>query len=191
MKYNLKKIGDIIRKERKASGFRSQDSLLEKLNDSQSICRNTLSEIENGKTDHYDCKFLFALCEIFGCELGYLLGEYECKTGRNTDIVKETRLSQNAVEKIINLTTMQKHILSKLIENPEFVNMIDKIAALSDKEKIASAQIDLIIDNMKRGLSGKKINKYSKDYDLFEKSMIYSLSTLFTNMICKITDTKL
>lgn len=99
MKYNFDEIGKRIIKERKAAGFKSQDSFIEHLRTEYgySLSRNTLSAIENGKTNHYDADLLFAMCEIFNCEMGYLLGEYECKTGRVTDIVKETGLTPDAV----------------------------------------------------------------------------------------------
>lgn len=88
MKYNYKGIGSRISKERKAAGFKSQQAFIDYLHQKYgySIGRNTLSAIENGKTGHYDCELLYILCDIFNCEMWYLLCEYECKTGRNTDV---------------------------------------------------------------------------------------------------------
>lgn len=40
---------------------------------------------------------LQALAKVFDCEIGYLLGEYPCKTKENTDICKETGLSETVV----------------------------------------------------------------------------------------------
>ena len=38
------------------------------------------------------------LCNIFNCEIGYLLCEYDCKTRAATDIVKETGLSEKSID---------------------------------------------------------------------------------------------
>ena len=101
MEYNYEEIGRIIKKERKKTGL-SQDAFIQLIREKHgySISRNTLSKIEKGKTSHYDCELLYILCDIFDCEMGYLLGEYECKTGRSTDISKETGLSETAIDKL-------------------------------------------------------------------------------------------
>lgn len=124
MEYNFKGIGSRISKERKAAGFKSQQAFIDYLqqNYGYSIGRNTLSAIENGNTGHYDCELLYILCDIFNCEMGYLLCEYECKTGRNTDIVKVTGLSEKAVIKLQDISANNRRsahsdILSAIIEN--------------------------------------------------------------------------
>ncbi len=138
MKYNFKKIGEIIVKERKAAGYKSQDDLIQQLKEyGYSISRNTLSKIEQGNTNHYDCELLFLLCEIFDCEMGYLLGEYECKTGRNTDIVNETGLNEDAVNKLLFLNSMNKahglsDVLSLFITHPKFIDTLELLSNNAD-----------------------------------------------------------
>jgi transcriptional regulator with XRE-family HTH domain len=43
---------------------------------------------------------LLKLCELFNCELGYLLGEYEGKTRKTTDLHDATGLDLPAVEEL-------------------------------------------------------------------------------------------
>lgn len=128
MKYNFKEIGLRIRTERKAAGFKSQDDLIDCLRNKYgySISRNTLSAIEKGKTNHYDVELLADLCELFNCEMGYLLCEYECKTGRNTDISAATGLSEEAIEK---LSTHKRNgnFFSQILTNKQFHKVLRTI----------------------------------------------------------------
>lgn len=125
MKYNFKEIGLRIRAERKAAGFKSQDDLIDCLRNKYgySISRNTLSAIEKGKTNHYDVELLADLCELFNCEMGYLLCEYECKTGRNTDISAATGLSEEAIEKL-SAYKNSNVFFSKALTNKQFYRIL-------------------------------------------------------------------
>ena len=42
---------------------------------------------------------MLKMCEVFDCELGYLLGEFDCKTREATDIQAKTGLSEKAIKK--------------------------------------------------------------------------------------------
>lgn len=106
MKYNDNKIADILIEERKKKGW-SQEKLIEKLAEKKVyVGRNTISAIESSaKHDigKLSLELLTALAELYDCEIGYLLGEYSLKTGRNTDIQKETGLSGTAIDNLINI----------------------------------------------------------------------------------------
>ena len=45
------------------------------------------------------------MCDLFGCEIGYLLCDYDCKTRTATDIQKETGLSEAAIARIGSSTS--------------------------------------------------------------------------------------
>ena len=168
MEYNFKLIGHRIRTERKKAGFKSQDALVDRLqSEGFATTRATLGKIENGKTSHYDCELLLLLCKIFNCEMGYLLGEYNCKTGRNTDISKATGLSEEAILRLNPLSSMnvnrdKSKILSLLIVHPKFSRLLDLLSCepgdsmkglhrddvsvfYTDEEVINSALKDIII----------------------------------------------
>lgn len=134
MKYNYKVIGERICTERKKLGY-SQLQLMAALNE-RGIPkgRNRISEIENGTAKRFECDFLFALCDIFDCELGYLLGEYDQKTGRETDICRETGLTANAIaylKECQDLDIERIEVISSIIESHPW-ELLETITAAID-----------------------------------------------------------
>lgn len=101
MKYNFVKIGERLKKERKAAGFKSHDALKENITDNnyRSFTRQTIAKWEKGK-EMPPLDVLCSLCIPFQCEIGYLLCEYDCKTREHTDIQKATGLTEQAIESI-------------------------------------------------------------------------------------------
>lgn len=75
MKYSTSLVGEIIKSERKKRGW-TQATLSKKLN----ISDNQISKYEKGELVP-PISTLFDLCEIFNCELGYLLGEQDYSEG--------------------------------------------------------------------------------------------------------------
>lgn len=126
MKYNLKAIGKRIKKERVAAGLKIQGQLAEKLGYSI-YSRQVVGNWENGKT--MPClNDMLSMCEIFNCELGYLLCEYDCKTRKATDIQQTTGLSENAIKSLSNIkhTYISEVLrtLSKIIEHKDFIPLL-------------------------------------------------------------------
>lgn len=129
MNYDKKAIGKRIKKERLAAGFKNQGSFAQKMSYHEDS-RQTIGNWENGKimpslTD------LFKMCEIFDCELGYLLCEYDCKTRKATDIQTATGLSENAINALSNIKNTDINevlqTLSKLIEHKDFIDLLRAI----------------------------------------------------------------
>lgn len=100
MRYNIPNIAERIRVERKKLHL-SQDELIYILRTKDChVGRNTISAIENGEitTNNLSTKLLMSLCEIFNCDIGYLLCEYDSKT-RNEEIIKsELGLSEDNIK---------------------------------------------------------------------------------------------
>ena len=97
MEYNYTKIGERIKELRKEKGW-NQATLIEKLSCKTAIGRNTLSAIENGNAKHFELTLLTAMCELFNCNIGYLLCEYDdCKTYDNQLVHDYTGLSQDTI----------------------------------------------------------------------------------------------
>lgn len=146
MKYNLRKIGRRIANERKNYCHMSQDELLGKLSDTYyiSMSRNTLSAIESGKYQHYDVDFLFALCELFNCEIGYLLCEYDYKTREKTDIQKATGLSTTAVDYLCESSFKESiDILNILLKPGNFDNALYHMAKYKEAVSIYYGLIEI------------------------------------------------
>lgn len=98
MIYNLEDIGNRIKTERK-SHHMSQDELCEYIATEtyHSCTRPTLSKWEKGESMP-SVDILLKLCELFDCELGYLLCEHDTKKRVNQSIQDVTGLSENAIE---------------------------------------------------------------------------------------------
>ena len=86
MKYNLIEIGVRLKTERKKAGFKSHDELVDyiKNHNYRGFTRQTISKWERG-LEMPPLDILCSLCELFECELGYLLCEYETK-GKKTNL---------------------------------------------------------------------------------------------------------
>ena len=79
MKYSPEEIGKMIKKERKKRNL-TQEKLGELLSPDSPISEKQIAAYERGKPTP-PIERLFKLCEIFDCELGYLLGEKEYTNG--------------------------------------------------------------------------------------------------------------
>lgn len=125
MIYDSRKIGERIRKERKEAGV-NQSKFAEMLGlDANS--RQTVMKWEKGEIIP-DIKKLFKMCEIFNCELGYLLCEYDCKNKIAADVQTVTGLSEKAVMTLHNMKVSDIRdvisALNGLIEHQDFSKLL-------------------------------------------------------------------
>lgn len=129
MYYDKKAVGERIRKERIAAGFKSQSKLALELGYSVDS-RQSIGAWEKGERLPSLDDFI-KLCEIFECELGYLLGEYDCKTRTATDITAATGLSEKAVNKLIQTNRSERSeimgTLRLMIEHEDFLNLLSAV----------------------------------------------------------------
>ena len=93
--YDKEKIGERIKTQRNLHNL-TQQSLSEKIG----IGRTKLVQYEKGK-DLPPFDAMLEMCNMFNCELGYLLCEHEEKTRTATDIHDVTGLSEDAINKLI------------------------------------------------------------------------------------------
>ena len=156
MKYNFEKIGERIKKERIEHGFKSLDSFADRLKDfNVSLTRQTLSNIEKGYTNRCDCKLLFALCEIFDCEMGYLLCEYDAKHKRISDVAVQTGLSVAASDKLCQLENKDlKNVLSMLVEHKDFVDILATINKAKSYSVLNDTFVAATFEHIVNGISG-------------------------------------
>lgn len=95
MTYKNDVLGLRLKEARKAMGYS-----LEKVAEACQIQQyQTVSKWESGNTMPSLDNFM-KLSELYGCEIGYLLGEYDCKTRKNADISAETGLSEAAINQL-------------------------------------------------------------------------------------------
>ncbi|MEZ3445339.1 MAG: helix-turn-helix domain-containing protein [Lachnospiraceae bacterium] len=149
MTYNTEKIGKTILDERTKLKL-SQMELGKKIG----IIGKQISNYEKGKL-RPPIDVMLNLCNVFQCELGYLLGEpdYSEGTKLETAITTTTGLSANALNNIRTITGTEKSclnfgyesdsyrsILNSLFSSPQFISFIECLhdldTAVSDSKNV-------------------------------------------------------
>lgn len=132
--YNQLELGKKISEERNKLGD-SLEAFSQKIN----ITRQTLSRWEKGEGVGPSVSDLLRMCEIFNCDFGYLVGEYECRTRSETDIQAVTGLSEKSIEELEMLHLMEDNealdFISSLLVNPYFITAIQEINFAKSLEK--------------------------------------------------------
>lgn len=95
---NISIVGERIKKERNRDNHKlTLDELAARIN----VARQTISKWEQGKGIGPTVLDLQRMCDVFGCDYGYLIGDYECRTRKATDIRDETGLSELAIDNLL------------------------------------------------------------------------------------------
>lgn len=187
--YSFKKgLKEGLKRARKDAGF-TQAELAEKLKVTLKTIQNWEQNVKAGTLPTMGQ--LLQLAEFYDCDLDYLTGRIGCKTHDLQFIQDQTGLSEDAIIKIKSLNTEQLAVLNKLIEHTDFKKAISQTAALSDKESINNDYAALIIHHIKSGLGSKKTTPINGNGNIIENSMLFTLSTLTTRILCDITETEL
>lgn len=147
-----KKIPVRIRQEREISGL-TQDLLSEKIG----LSRQTLINYESGKSP-VPIDVILKMCEVFGCEAEYLLCASDQRNRVNTDLCEATKLSEKAVENILDLNRGTKPLIGDL--RTENIKTLDKILSNIDLKYLLQAISDY--------RNNKQSDKDSQDFELFK-----------------------
>lgn len=102
------KIGERIASERKKRHWSQEkfgEELSKKMGGSISGAQNTISNWENGKNLPETLDIFLAMSQIFECDCGYLLCDYDERTHDSTEICKATGLSENSINALCSLKT--------------------------------------------------------------------------------------
>lgn len=200
MKYNYELIGKRIATERKEYCHFDQNELLLKLSEKYGIgmSRNTLSAIENGKYYHYDTDLLYALCELFDCELGYLLCEYNEKHRIVADIKEITGLEPDVIKIILKMkdSFFKMSILNDLLQNNYFLAIID-LLYMTDYHRKKGVELDEIEEKIKtdhdnaetseeKAKIEKRFENYRSEHKLHDANVLanrYRLTVAFSRLL--------
>lgn len=131
-----KRIGSRIKQCRKEAHL-TQADLLEKCYMSQSSIA-TLRRWERGEKIP-DTDVLGKMCELFDCDMGYLLADYPTKRHETADVSEITGLSPEAVERLNSFMSydtgrLRIGVLGLLLRNTDFSHfLLDSIIAYYDK----------------------------------------------------------
>ena len=145
MEYNYQEIGDRIREKRKELHY-NQDEFLEILKENGiHISRNTLSKIESGilPPEKFSISLLTTMCELFNCDIGYLLGEYTQRTRKEKVIQEEIHLSDKAISNI------KEHMFNSIKKAPVFDPFASELNdLLSNEDKPPINPIETYINSL-------------------------------------------
>ena len=148
------------------------------------MSRNTLSAIENGKYHYYGTDFLFAICELFNCEMGYLLCEYDEKRRIKADIKEATGLESNVIDIILNMKNsfLKLSLLNDLLKDDYFLAIID-LLYMADYHSTKGMEFDKIETeieskhkNAETSEERKQLEKRFNDYRV--KHTLHDANTL-------------
>lgn len=118
------KISSRIRELRKANGFKSAESLAEALD----VSLKTVQGWENeSKESNITLQNLLKMCDLFHCDLDYLIGRIDRRTHDNDFICEKTHLWEEAVEKIISFSRTKSFVLSSFVADEHFDNFLECI----------------------------------------------------------------
>lgn len=127
-RYDPAKTGKRIRERRKEIA-KSQDEFLRLTADKLKASRSSLSKWENGEGDLTVWELL-ELCNIFDCDPGHLLCEYEEKKGVVANIHAEIGLTEDTIMSLREITQEPPQIkeavytfLDDLLDDMEFIKL--------------------------------------------------------------------
>lgn len=143
MDYNLDILRERLRTRREELGLKQQD-VGEKLN----ISFNQVSRHELGKAVP-TLELLLKYCNIYECELGYLLGEEEYLSGTKLDtaIERKTGLTPSTTTRLDNMLRMrvfsfigsgkrETRVLNDLLSHPKFEALLQRMTELDESYEI-------------------------------------------------------
>ena len=187
--YNFDEIkqtfGENLRKARKEKcKFKTQEAFAEAFGCNIESVRNW----EQGRTVP-ETGTLFRLAEFLDCDLDYLIGRIDKPTHDLQFITDELRLSEEAVKKLMQLSDIQLQSISEIIEHPKYGKMTAQISDLKDKGRLNDTTALLVINHVLKGINDQPTPPVHEN--MIEQAIIYNLSTIFTQIVCDITDTEL
>lgn len=169
-------IGKRIGETRKKKGI-TQVELAEMLH----IGRDTLSRWENGER-YLHVDDLADISKALDVDIGNLLGLYEERTYPIHEISRQTDLTEEAIASVLGMTKEQTSVLSVLLSDKRFLDILNRIQMLSDFDTLNSYESDRIIEHFTSAFSDNRIRSpYSKES--FKNSEMYHINRMFSALI--------
>lgn len=198
MKYSSEEIGKLIKDKRNSLNY-SQNKLGSKLG----ISGKQISNYENGiLTPPID--ILLNLCDIFKCELGYLIGEEDYSSGTKIDTTIHSMLGLNneSIDSIMSITGTEKscpnfgyeaedyrRILNSLISNPSFRYLIEAIYDLDRSVSQKSKLWNDIENKYGKEILDKAFEYYNSTTDYFHDEHAKKIEDIYYQALSDIDTT--
>ena len=177
MKYDAEKIGKTIFSERTKLGL-TQKELGKRMN----IVGKQISNYEKGKTIP-PIDVMMKLCDIFNCELGYLLGEPDYSEGTRiiTYLTERTGLTADAINNIYKLTGTEKHCVSFGVDSESYRAVLNSFLTSPHFIQLIRGLRNLAYQVESRELSRHKVEQtlgkelYDEAYEIYKNSNPYQV----------------
>lgn len=184
MSYSWYKIGERIKEERENKKL-TQEELAEKvgkLTGHTTLKRQTVAGWERG-TPIKKIEQLTALCEIYECDMSYLLCEYDCKRIASVEISKITGLSEMAIDSLIwyqqhNEPKNFSDIIDALIMSPGLLDVMHDYCYYLPGHK-SYLHLEQSIDEMTSGEPSIIYTMSENDLEQFKAFKVYNAVNRF------------
>ena len=181
--YDSKRIGERLRQRRKELNLSQEDVAL------RCHCvRQRYAKWEQGNIQTLSLDDLVNLCNLFQCDIGYILCEYDTKRHVVADIHAQTGLSEKAIECLTALSGVPIKVLSLLLCQKSFLPLLydiyrfaeyDLTQALVNRE-LLKAEKEHDMDLLAKAMYA--VSAPQKDRDAQE----YKISTSFIKIVSKV-----
>ena len=168
--YDLKTIGERIKNARKTAKLTQED-----LANELSVRRDRISKFESGKDKLLNLSHLIKLSELFNCDVGYLLGEYDSQTAAVEKISEITGLSSKAIKTLRKETTGLFPIPKNYY--PDFGVVVDFLLCSETGKQFLHHLSDYLFDDVTLRYKGNELEENLKLYNPNRKTE-YALNTL-------------
>lgn len=147
----------------------------EELEEKCGLPNQSIKRIETKQMSKVDVNDLCAIADFFDVDVEYLLGKQDEKRRVIADASQITGLSYEAVNLLVAMKGHQfpvSDILSKMICNPNFYSLMERITALIDLTPEAASYevINSEVNRLKAKFEGKKPSspRYNKRDDVYD-----------------------
>jgi len=169
------KFGENLYNLRKAAKM-SQEKLAEKME----VTRQSVSKWENGES-YPEMEKIMKLCDVFHCELGYLLGEPDYSEGTKieTAITQTTGLNIDALNNIKKITGTEKSCLSFGYESESYRSILNSLFSSFEFISFVECLHDLdtavtysknILNEVEKKIGKERLNEA---FELYNSSTYY------------------
>lgn len=143
-------------RERLKKHFAKKETMTyEELGNYTYASRQTLSEWCKNSRTPTNIVDLCTIANLLNCEVGYLVGEFDCKNRKVADVMQETGLSEQTIAKLKTEKVCGDieiaNFIDWLVSHPEFIHLIkviDKANVFSENPKKVLADIGNTVEEM-------------------------------------------
>lgn len=127
-----------------------------------------------------------AICDVLGCDVGYLFGDYSEKTRGISDICAETGLSPAAVNAVCSLPKDQRLALNAVFESRHLLTFVE---CVHKSVEFSEHRGELIIEHIGQELKGQRPTVPAEDMEsIFAFQAFKAANSLYDDATARLTE---